>query len=85
MAWVQPVFGSLHLGVHDDGIDTLEPQLEQICEWIDKAGAERGGEALVHCRVGGRGGWRTRNELARKLSWPYLAKEVHALNEKYLH
>ena len=25
-----------------------------------------------------------RAELARSLSWPYLAKEVHALNEKYL-
>ena len=24
------------------------------------------------------------NELARALNWPYLAKEVHALNEKYL-
>jgi dual specificity MAP kinase phosphatase len=28
---------------------------------------------------------RLRDELARALSWPYLAKEVHALNEKYLH
>ncbi len=28
---------------------------------------------------------RMRNELARALNWPYLAKEVHALNEKYLH
>lgn len=26
-----------------------------------------------------------RNGLSRCLSWPYLAKEVHALNEKYLH
>ena len=25
-----------------------------------------------------------REELARCLNWPYLAKEVHALNEKYL-
>jgi dual specificity MAP kinase phosphatase len=24
-------------------------------------------------------------ELARCLNWPYLAREVHALNEKYLH
>ena len=38
-------------GVCDDGIDTLEPQLEPICEWIDKARAE-GGKVLVHCRVG---------------------------------
>jgi protein-tyrosine phosphatase len=50
-AWVQLVFGSPHLGVRDDGIDTLEPQLEPICEWIDKARAE-GGQVLVHCRVG---------------------------------
>ncbi len=28
---------------------------------------------------------RMRNELTRALNWPYLAKEVHALNEKYLH
>lgn len=27
---------------------------------------------------------RLRGELARCLNWPYLAKEVHALNEKYL-
>ncbi|KAG2018272.1 serine/threonine/tyrosine-interacting protein, variant 2 [Coprinopsis cinerea AmutBmut pab1-1] len=38
-------------GVCDDGIDTLEPQLEPICDWIDKARAE-GGQVLVHCRVG---------------------------------
>ncbi|KIL56942.1 hypothetical protein M378DRAFT_1031699 [Amanita muscaria Koide BX008] len=31
----------------DDGIDTLEPQLEPICDWIDKAR-----QLLVHCRVG---------------------------------
>lgn len=129
-------------GVCDDGIDTLEPQLEPICDWIDQARAE-GGQVLVHCRVGvsrsatvtiayvmkhlglplvdaylivrsrrlsvliqpnmrllyNLCGWeiklakaragddeeRMRKELARTLSWPYLAKEVHALNEKYLH
>lgn len=38
-------------GVCDDGIDTLEPQLEPICDWIDKA-REEGGQVLVHCRVG---------------------------------
>jgi dual specificity MAP kinase phosphatase len=27
---------------------------------------------------------RLREELSRALSWPYLAKEVHKLNEKYL-
>ena len=38
-------------GVCDDGIDSLEPQLGPICEWIDKARQE-GGKVLVHCRVG---------------------------------
>jgi len=129
-------------GVCDDGIDTLEPQLEPICEWIDRARQE-GGKVLVHCRVGvSRSatvtiayvmkhlnlplvdaylivrsrrlsvliqpnmrllynllGWevrlareragdseaRLKAEMARCLNWPYLAKEVHALNEKYLH
>ena len=28
---------------------------------------------------------RLKKELGRTLTWPYLAKEVHALNEKYLH
>lgn len=28
---------------------------------------------------------RMQHELARALNWPYLAKEVNALNEKYLH
>ncbi|KAK2459873.1 hypothetical protein APHAL10511_008073 [Amanita phalloides] len=128
-------------GVCDDGIDTLEPQLEPICDWIDKARQE-GGKVLVHCRVGvsrsatvtiayvmkhlsislvdaylivrsrrlsvliqpnmrllynlcaweiklaeehARGDeQKLKRALARTLSWPYLAKEVHALNEKYL-
>ena len=38
-------------GVCNDGIDTLETQLEPICDWIDRARAE-GGKVLVHCRVG---------------------------------
>ena len=38
-------------GVCDDGIDTLEPQLEPICDWINRARAE-GGKVPVHCRVG---------------------------------
>lgn len=37
--------------VCDDGIDTLEPQLEPICNWIDEARLS-GGHILVHCRVG---------------------------------
>ncbi|TFK81314.1 hypothetical protein K466DRAFT_502359 [Polyporus arcularius HHB13444] len=160
--WIEEREGRIKVldikGVCDDGIDTLEPQLEPICEWIDRA-REEGGKVLVHCRVGvSRSatvtiayvmkhlglplvdaylivrsrrlsvliqpnmrllynllGWeirlareraeralardgvedagerearmkrRMRNELARALNWPYLAKEVHALNEKYLH
>jgi len=38
---------------------------------------------LARERAGGDEG-RLREELGRALSWPYLAKEVHALNEKYL-
>ncbi|KAH9041587.1 hypothetical protein EDB85DRAFT_1919127 [Lactarius pseudohatsudake] len=129
-------------GVCDDGIDTLEPQLAPVCEWIDRA-REQGGKVLVHCRVGvsrsatvtiayvmkhlgislaeaylvvrsrrlsvliqpnmrlmyNLCGWevklateraaddseRLRTELARGVNWPYLAREVHLLNEKYLH
>ncbi|KAI0306173.1 hypothetical protein B0F90DRAFT_1666258 [Multifurca ochricompacta] len=129
-------------GVCDDGIDTLEPQLAPICDWIDRA-REQGGKVLVHCRVGvsrsatvtiaytmkhlgislveaylivrsrrlsvliqpnmrllyNLCGWevklaqqraagnseRLRTELARCVNWPYLAREVHLLNEKYLH
>lgn len=129
-------------GVCDDGIDTLEPQLEPICDWIDQA-REEGGQVLVHCRVGvsrsatvtiayvmkhlglplvdaylivrsrrlsvliqpnmrllyNLCGWEIKlakqraceddehlkSELSKTLTWPFLAKEVHALNEKYLH
>ncbi|KAH9998925.1 hypothetical protein BJV77DRAFT_940211, partial [Russula vinacea] len=129
-------------GVCDDGIDTLEPQLAPICNWIDRA-REQGGKVLVHCRVGvsrsatvtiayvmkylgislieaylivrsrrlsvliqpnmrllyNLCGWevklaheraagdteRLHRELARCSNWPYLAREVHLLNEKYLH
>ncbi|KAH0832978.1 hypothetical protein J3R83DRAFT_11956 [Lanmaoa asiatica] len=38
---------------------------------------------LARERAGGDEG-RLKEELGRALSWPYLAKEVHALNEKYL-
>ena len=129
-------------GVCDDGIDTLEPQLAPVCEWIDRA-REQGGKVLVHCRVGvsrsatvtiayvmkclgvslveaylivrsrrlsvliqpnmrllyNLCGWevklaydraagdpeRLRTELARCVPWPYLAREIYLLNEKYLH
>jgi dual specificity MAP kinase phosphatase len=144
--WIEEREGRIKVldiqGVCDDGIDTLEPQLEPICNWIEKARAE-GGNVLVHCRVGvSRSatvtiayvmkylglplvdaylivrsrrlsvliqpnmrllynllGWevklareragddeeKLKAELARCLNWPYLAREVHALNEKYLH
>ena len=162
--WIEEREGRIKVldikGVCDDGIDTLEPQLEPICDWIDKARQE-GGQVLVHCRVGvsrsatvtvsllvsifsrsplihctkiayvmkhlglplvdaylivrsrrlsvliqpnmrllyNLCGWeiklakerangderKLRKELARTLTWPYLSKEVHALNEKYLH
>jgi dual specificity MAP kinase phosphatase len=169
--WIEEREGRIKVldikGVCDDGIDTLEPQLEPICDWIDKARQE-GGQVLVHCRVGvsrsatvtvsfhliiffvfffllkclifyyffkkiayvmkhlglplvdaylivrsrrlsvliqpnmrllyNLCGWeiklakeraignerKLKKELARTLTWPYLAKEVHALNDKYL-
>ncbi|KAE9399440.1 hypothetical protein BT96DRAFT_965626 [Gymnopus androsaceus JB14] len=119
--WIEERAGRIKVldiqGICDDGIDTLEPQLEPICQWIDEARKE-GGQVLVHCRVGvSRSatvviayvmkhlslplvdaylipnmrllynllGWEVK--LARErsaLSWPFLAKEVHKLNEKYL-
>ncbi|TFK49728.1 hypothetical protein OE88DRAFT_1755506 [Heliocybe sulcata] len=143
--WIEEREGRIKVldikGVCDDGIDTLAPQLEPICEWIERARAG-GGQVLVHCRVGvSRSatvtiayvmkhlgvplvdaylivrsrrlsvliqpnmrllynllGWevrlareragedeeRLRGELARCVNWPYLAREVHRLNEKYL-
>ncbi|KAF5389148.1 hypothetical protein D9757_004964 [Collybiopsis confluens] len=144
--WIEERAGRIKVldiqGVCDDGIDTLEPQLEPICDWIDHARQE-GGQVLVHCRVGvSRSatvtiayvmkhlslplvdaylivrsrrlsvliqpnmrllynllGWeiklakeragededKLKRGLSTALSWPFLAKEVHALNEKYLH
>ena len=53
--WIEERAGRIKVldiqGVCDDGIDTLEPQLEPICKWIDEA-REEGGKVLVHCRVG---------------------------------
>lgn len=53
--WIEEREGRIKVmdikGICDDGIDTLEPQLEPICDWIDKARQE-GGQVLVHCRVG---------------------------------
>ena len=42
--WIEEREGRINLldikGVCDDGIDTLEPQLEPICDWINRARAE---------------------------------------------
>ena len=48
--------------------------LYNLCGWEIKLAKARAGEDE-----------RLRRELARTLSWPFLAKEVHGLNEKYLH
>ncbi|EIW57202.1 uncharacterized protein TRAVEDRAFT_48250 [Trametes versicolor FP-101664 SS1] len=55
--WIEEREGRIKVldieGVCDDGIDTLEPQLQPICDWIDKA-REEGGKVLVHvwaCRA----------------------------------
>lgn len=62
--------------------------LYNLLGWEIKLARERCERALVG--AGGECDGRKRNagmqhELARALNWPYLAKEVHALNEKYLH
>jgi dual specificity MAP kinase phosphatase len=53
--WIEEKEGRIKVldikGVCDDGIDSLEPQLPPICEWIDEA-RRSGGKVLVHCRVG---------------------------------
>ncbi|KAJ7183720.1 hypothetical protein C8R46DRAFT_518720 [Mycena filopes] len=49
--------------------------LYNLCGWEIKLAKERARDDEA----------RLRKELARTLTWPYLAKEVHALNEKYLH
>jgi dual specificity MAP kinase phosphatase len=48
--------------------------LYNLCGWEIKLAKERaqGDEQKL------------KRALARTLNWPYLAKEVHALNEKYL-
>lgn len=51
--------------------------LYNLCGWEIKLARERAGPEEDERRL--------KNELARSLSWPYLAREVHALNEKYLH
>lgn len=53
--WIEEKEGRIKVldikDVCDDGIDSLEPQLPPICEWIDDA-RRSGGKVLVHCRVG---------------------------------
>jgi dual specificity MAP kinase phosphatase len=49
--------------------------LYNLCGWEIKLARERAGGDES----------RLREELASALSWPYLAKEVHSLNEKYLY
>lgn len=49
--------------------------LYNLCGWEIKLARERAGDDEQ----------KLKNELARSLSWPYLAREVHSLNEKYLH
>jgi dual specificity MAP kinase phosphatase len=48
--------------------------LYSLLGWEIKLARERAGDDPVALKM----------ELARSLNWPYLAKEVHALNEKYL-
>ena len=53
--WIEEKEGRIKVldikDVCDDGIDSLEPQLPPICEWIDEA-RRSGGKVLVHRRVG---------------------------------
>ena len=63
--------------------------LYNLLGWEIKLARERAERALAGAEPGEqrekRMAARMRNELARALNWPYLAKEVHQLNEKYLH
>jgi dual specificity MAP kinase phosphatase len=49
--------------------------LYNLCGWEIKLAKDRAGKEEG----------KLKRELSRMLSWPYLAKEVHKLNEKYLH
>lgn len=48
--------------------------LYNLCSWEVKLAQERSGGDPEKLRL----------ELSRSLNWPYLAREVHRLNEKYL-
>ncbi len=49
--------------------------LYNLCGWEVKLAKQRAGDD----------GDKLKEALSRALSWPYLAREVHRLNEKYLH
>ena len=48
--------------------------LYNLCSWEVKLAQERSNGDSEKLRL----------ELSRSLNWPYLAREVHRLNEKYL-
>ena len=48
--------------------------LYDLCGWEVELARERAGEDVM----------KLRRELSKSLNWPYLAREVHKLNEKYL-
>ena len=58
--------------------------LYNLLGWEIKLARDRAERALPDASEEVRAA-RLRNELARALNWPFLAKEVHQLNEKYLH
>ena len=58
--------------------------LYNLLGWEIKLARDRAERALPNTSEEVRAA-RLRNELARALNWPFLAKEVHQLNEKYLH
>jgi len=49
--------------------------LYNLCGWEVELARERAQGDIT----------KLRRELSRSLNWPYLAREVHRLNEKYLH
>ena len=59
--------------------------LYNLLGWEIKLARERCERALPAEAEEGKWNARMQHELARALNWTYLAKEVHALNEKYLH
>ena len=49
--------------------------LYNLCGWEVELARDRANGDIV----------KLRRELSRSMNWPYLAREVHRLNEKYLH